>query len=124
MKRAPEVSAASDQHFFEQARRQLIGLRKQLLYRRSALREEEEQLLESPESDWEDNAANRTTTDALAHLSDLELKQLRHIGAALERIEAGTYGRCLLCEEPIPVGRLRAMPEATTCASCAASNGN
>jgi DnaK suppressor protein len=39
---------------------------------------------------------------------------------ALRRLEAGTYGACTVCEEPIPYGRLLAVPEATRCVACAA----
>ena len=42
------------------------------------------------------------------------------IEAALERIEAGTYGLCDECGGPIGEGRLGAIPEATRCVDCAA----
>lgn len=38
--------------------------------------------------------------------------------AALRRLEAGTYGQCLGCSEPISFGRLEVMPEATHCIAC------
>jgi RNA polymerase-binding transcription factor DksA len=37
---------------------------------------------------------------------------------AIERLEAGTYGTCVECDNPIGLARLRAIPEATTCVSC------
>lgn len=37
---------------------------------------------------------------------------------ALARLEAGTYGRCNNCDQPIPFGRLLVMPEATHCVGC------
>ncbi|HEX5971360.1 MAG TPA: TraR/DksA C4-type zinc finger protein [Gemmatimonadaceae bacterium] len=37
---------------------------------------------------------------------------------ALRRLEEGTYGQCLGCEEPIPYGRLVVMPETTYCIAC------
>jgi RNA polymerase-binding transcription factor DksA len=40
------------------------------------------------------------------------------LGAAIRRIEAGTYGRCASCDNPIPYGRLLVMPEATHCVAC------
>ena len=42
------------------------------------------------------------------------------IDSALRRLEAGTYGVCLSCQNPIPYGRLVAMPEATYCVACGA----
>lgn len=38
---------------------------------------------------------------------------------ALALAEAGRYGRCQQCGSPIPNERLAALPDATTCVSCA-----
>jgi DnaK suppressor protein len=43
---------------------------------------------------------------------------LRHVTAALVRIEEGDFGNCLLCEEEIPDKRLKAVPWAAHCVSC------
>jgi RNA polymerase-binding transcription factor DksA len=40
------------------------------------------------------------------------------IDAALERVDAGTYGTCEACQQPIPEARLDAVPEATLCVGC------
>jgi DnaK suppressor protein len=40
---------------------------------------------------------------------------LREIDAALQRIEAGTYGTCTACGKQIPPERLEAVPYATLC---------
>ncbi len=37
---------------------------------------------------------------------------------ALERMENGGYGLCVVCRHPISFGRLLAMPEAATCITC------
>jgi DnaK suppressor protein len=37
---------------------------------------------------------------------------------ALERIQAGTYGTCESCGEPIGKARLQAFPRATLCVTC------
>lgn len=39
--------------------------------------------------------------------------QLQEIDKALERIDNGTYGICIVTGEPIPVARLRALPWAS-----------
>ncbi len=44
---------------------------------------------------------------------------LGQIDAALTAIDDGTYGRCRQCSAEITTLRLRALPHATTCASCA-----
>ena len=38
--------------------------------------------------------------------------------AALQRVDAGTYGFCLSCRFPIPFARLAAIPETRTCIDC------
>ena len=40
---------------------------------------------------------------------------LDEIGTALAAVEDGSYGRCRVCGEEIPAGRLEARPWATTC---------
>lgn len=43
------------------------------------------------------------------------------VAAALERVDAGTYGICVVCGRPIPAARLEARPMATMCVACAAA---
>ncbi|MTW12648.1 hypothetical protein GM658_18725 [Pseudoduganella eburnea] len=40
------------------------------------------------------------------------------IDAALERLQAGTFGQCLRCGLAISAGRLQAQPSATSCLAC------
>lgn len=51
-------------------------------------------------------------------LDERETAELRGIEAALNRIEAGTYGQCMDCGEPIPEARLHAAPQALRCIVC------
>ena len=48
----------------------------------------------------------------------IDMKLLREISDALQRIEQATYGVCLECEEPISVKRLEAVPWARYCVTC------
>lgn len=41
------------------------------------------------------------------------------VAEALERVDAGTYGICVVCGRPIAPGRLEARPFATRCVACA-----
>jgi RNA polymerase-binding protein DksA len=43
------------------------------------------------------------------------LRQAEH---ALERLDAGTYGTCENCGNPVGKGRLQAFPRATLCVTC------
>ena len=45
-------------------------------------------------------------------------ERLAEVAAARDRLDAGTYGTCALCGQPIPAGRLEARPTARTCVRC------
>jgi DnaK suppressor protein len=51
-------------------------------------------------------------------LEGAEAEHLRHIDAALRRIEDGTFGTCENCGTSIPRERLEAMPWVTLCIDC------
>ena len=51
-------------------------------------------------------------------LRDHNVLHLAAIDAALARLDAGTYGSCTSCHQPIPVGRLEALPWAALCIDC------
>jgi RNA polymerase-binding transcription factor len=48
----------------------------------------------------------------------IDMKLLREIGDALRRMEHGTYGICMECEEAISPKRLDAVPWARYCVTC------
>jgi DnaK suppressor protein len=55
--------------------------------------------------------------DRLAAVSAQEhlLAMLDEVRRAQQRVADGSYGRCEVCDEPIPEGRLEARPWATRC---------
>ena len=57
---------------------------------------------------------------AMAQASERQrVAELARIDAAVQRIDAGTYGDCLSCGEEIAPGRLEADPAASLCIACA-----
>ena len=63
--------------------------------------------------------ANETSEQETMLTLETNLRRQRdQVEAALGRIEAGTYGICTNCGEPIPAERLEALPWATTCIDC------
>jgi DnaK suppressor protein len=52
------------------------------------------------------------------HINSLDYAQLRLVDEALDRLNAGDYGVCLACEEPIAPKRLRAVSWARYCVNC------
>ena len=77
-----------------------------------------------------DGIAIEKTPDALdeVHLAterelmtrnlERESKMLREVREALNRIQQGSYGTCLNCDEEIGVRRLKAVPWTPLCIAC------
>ncbi|AQZ50461.1 MULTISPECIES: TraR/DksA family transcriptional regulator [Martelella] len=63
-------------------------------------------------------AENDEVLEEFGHVGSDELKALE---AALQRIEAGTYGKCVKCGKPISEERLDVVPQTPFCKKCAAS---
>lgn len=59
------------------------------------------------------------TDDEAAIQADIIEARLSAISDALERIESGDYGRCLVCGASIVEERLDAVPTTTMCRECA-----
>lgn len=86
-------------------------------YRDGVERAEEE--LASPESEVVERATEQHDAEVISMIGDAEVDALGDVLAALVRVDAGLYGTCTICEEPIAERRLAALPETTTCIACA-----
>ena len=75
---------------------------------------------QSHSGDSAEQAQERENDEVVDAIGNETAQSIRVIQAALERIEAGTYGTCDSCGEDIGQARLTAVPEATRCVSCAA----
>ncbi|MEW6297717.1 MAG: TraR/DksA family transcriptional regulator [Thermodesulfobacteriota bacterium] len=68
--------------------------------------------------DTYDLASEERTREINLILSDRDREKLQAIEDALERIDAGTYGICEMCEEEIAPERLEALPFTRLCVTC------
>lgn len=114
-------------------KRDLERFRKLILVKRTELLEELDHL--------KDSGLNSTIKEATGehssysfHMADMgtdtmerekaflfasrEGNLLYHLDLALERINEGTYGVCVECNEPIDHARLEAVPHARLCIKC------
>ena len=78
------------------------------------------ELREPLPADSEERATYLENQDAFEGIGKSEIQEIRQIGEALRRIAEGTYGVCAQCGADIDPKRLRALPDATRCISCAA----
>jgi len=79
----------------------------------------EEVQREPLDGDFSEQAVAREDDEALDGVERAAIEEIARIRQAIGRIEAGTYGQCLVCGEPIAEARLRALPTATQCIVCA-----
>ncbi len=63
-------------------------------------------------ADVGDASVADTATDSVSAERERDSDELREVRAALERLDAGTYGLCMRCGKPIDPERLRALPAA------------
>lgn len=78
------------------------------------------ELVKTVESgDEADVAADAIDRTLLTALGTQDAKRLQQIDNALDRIYQGKYGRCVICGKEIPEERLKALPYALMCVSCA-----
>ena len=103
----------------------LLNLRAILIRRRDALRSAlagdlsllKELRSESP-GDVVDAAYDSAQDEISSQLAEVESRELANIENALERMKAGKYGLCEVCNGKIPMARLNALPYATMCIEC------
>jgi DnaK suppressor protein len=65
-----------------------------------------------------DQASANESNDMTSMAVNSAHAHLLQVRSALVAIEDGTYGICVDCGEPIPVKRLRAIPESLLCVAC------
>lgn len=66
------------------------------------------------------------TTEAVGRMTDIGVgdsleRVLARTERAVAKLDDGSYGMCDVCGDPIPSGRLRALPDAVLCLRCAES---
>ncbi len=102
----------------------LATLRADLEHREVKLRRRisriERDLRRPHDADSQERATERLNEPVLEALDKQVLAEIADLRAALERIDAGSFGLCLRCGEPIDEARLKAIPVTRQCFGCAA----
>ncbi|MFK7793524.1 MAG: TraR/DksA family transcriptional regulator [Devosiaceae bacterium] len=79
----------------------------------------EHDLDEARPADFEEAATDREGDEMLEELGSVGLQEVKMIQAALKRIDDGSYGTCVSCDEAISAERLEAVPHTPLCKECA-----
>lgn len=69
-------------------------------------------------SSFAEAGTDNNDRETALRLAGGESQMLRDVQDALKRIDDGTYGVCIGCEELIPVKRLEVFPAAKRCVNC------
>jgi DnaK suppressor protein len=77
-----------------------------------------DRLTDSAGDDQADTGTKTFEREQEISLANNILERINQVERALERLDAGSYGWCERCGNPIPVERLAAFPSATLCVSC------
>ena len=75
----------------------------------------------SPFGKREEEATETLELETRLALEKRIRNQLAEIKHALDKFEQGTYGLCDICGQPIDPARLEALPQASLCLNCKAS---
>jgi DnaK suppressor protein len=102
-------------------RETLLAMRREIAGEVAALKREGFSLGNDGTQDIGDDAANTYARQVLLGQSEMERAILRQIDDALDRIEEGTFGECEECGDKIGPARLQALPYATLCVECKAT---
>ena len=104
-----------DEKFIAQQKQRLQELKEELLQVRRGMEEDERQRSEEERDtqlDSGDMSQEMFTREMDATIGEQVERRLKDVDRALQKIEEGTYGLCDDTGEPIPKGRLEAVPEA------------
>ena len=104
-----------DQQFVERQRERLLGLRDELVRIREGMAADEVDLGETEGDttlDSGDLSQDIFTREMDASIGEQVERRLGEVDRALQKVEEGTYGLSDDSGEPIPRGRLEAVPEA------------
>src|SRR3989475_3440541 len=74
----------------------------------------------SKSGDWIDQSSQESDLHVRLALKQTDSKLLRAIEEATHRLDAGTYGICMECENDIAPARLEAVPWTRVCIDCKA----
>jgi DnaK suppressor protein len=107
-----------DQKKLKTLREQLVRRKGEILEAYNKNKTYGQQADEDGAQDIADKASNSYTKEFLFSLSNSEREMLQEVDDALQRLDDGRFGVCVVCEDSIERKRLEAVPWARHCLSC------
>ncbi len=106
---------------YEDVRDQLLNMLEELDDRLGKITDDVKHSDTPLAQDFSEQATETENDEVLDALGNAARSEVEKIKEAISRIDAGTYGICLGCGEPIKKERLAAVPYANQCIRCASS---
>ena len=106
----------------ENVRKQLEWTRSELVTRLERISRDLTHRRKPLSADADDRAQEKENDEVLGNLGESTRDLLQQFDHALTRLDGGLYGVCEVCGFGIETARLRALPQATLCTSCAESD--
>jgi RNA polymerase-binding protein DksA len=104
---------------YQEVRGHLLDMLEELDERLSKITDDVRHVDKPLEQDFSEQATENENDEVLDALGNAARDEVEKIKQAISRIDAGTYGICLNCGEPIRKERLTALPYANSCIHCA-----
>jgi DnaK suppressor protein len=111
-------TTATKKDLTEKVRKRLLAKRDELLADLAKNREVSDETVDESAQDMADRATSSYMKEFAYSLSETDRKILLLIEQALVRLDAGTFGTCVHCGQPVQEKRLDAVPWARHCLDC------
>ncbi|MDY6821714.1 MAG: TraR/DksA C4-type zinc finger protein [Deferribacterota bacterium] len=107
-----------DRERLEYFRKKLLKMKRELINSLKTKYDEAKELEDRSGKDLADEAYDLYTKSLMLGKVETDALKLRLVEQALQRIDVGTYGVCIECEEDIDEKRLEYIPFARYCTEC------
>ena len=104
---------------FDAIRRKLEQQKQELMARAAKVRADITRSSGPLDKDFAEQVVQMENDAVLAGIGEATAAELAQINRALAQLDAGNYGTCSHCGQPIGERRLRALPYSDRCITCA-----
>lgn len=104
---------------YQVVRNHLITMLEELDEKLTKISDDVKHVDQAPQQDFSEQAVENENNEVLDALGNAARKEVEKIKQAIYKIDAGTYGKCIICGESIKPERLAALPYVNNCITCA-----
>lgn len=109
---------------YEEVRSNLLAMLEDLDERLGKITEDVKHVEDPPAKDFAEQATQMENNEVLDSLGNIARYERVILQQAIDRIDSGKYGFCVVCGKPIRQERLKALPFSIKCIDCAKAADN